>query len=139
MDIPNAFIGQTTAPTFEEVHAALGESNEAWKELQEWLAALGVAEQEWKSFSPKFGWSLRLKLKKRTIVHLSPCTGCFRAAFILGDKAVAAARQSNLSRDVFKLLDAATRYAEGTGIRLVVKHKKDLAAIRKLTAIKLAN
>jgi len=107
--------------------------------LVDWLAEQGVAEQEWNSFSVKYGWSLRLKMKKRTIVHLSPCSGCFRAAFILGDKAVAAARQSDLSREVLKLLDSATRYAEGTGIRLLVKQKKDLAAIRKLAAIKLAN
>jgi hypothetical protein len=52
---------------------------------------------------------------------------------------VTAARHSDLSKDVLKLLDAATRYAEGTGIRLVVRQKKDLAAIRKLASIKLAN
>lgn len=139
MDPQNAFIGQTAQPAPEEVTAALGESNDAWKTLLDWLPEQGVAEEEWKSISPKYGWSLRLKLKKRTIVHLSPCTGCFRAAFILGDKAVAAARNSDLSKDVLKLLDAAKRYAEGTGIRLVVKQKKDLAAIRKLALIKLAN
>jgi hypothetical protein len=139
LDPQNAFIGQTAQPAPEEVTAALGESNDAWKTLLDWLPEQGVAEEEWKSISPKYGWSLRLKLKKRTIVHLSPCTGCFRAAFILGDKAVAAARNSDLSKDVLKLLDAAKRYAEGTGIRLVVKQKKDLAAIRKLALIKLAN
>jgi hypothetical protein len=139
MDIANAFIGKAATPTSEEITAALGESYEAWKALIDWLAEQGVTEQEWKSFSIKYGWSLQMKLKKRTIVHLAPCCGCFRAAFIFGDKAVAAARNSDLSKDVLKLLDAAARYAEGTGIRLVVKQKKDLAAIRKLTAIKLAN
>ena len=139
MDATNAFVGKAETPTSEEVSSVLGESNEVWKTLIDWFAQQGVAEQEWNSFSLKYGWSLRLKLKKRTIVHLSPCTGCFRAAFVLGDKAVTAARQSDLSKDVLKLIDAATRYAEGTGIRLLVKQKKDLAAIRKLAAIKLAN
>jgi Protein of unknown function (DUF3788) len=139
MDTTNAFIGKAATPTSEEVSSVLGESNEVWKTLIDWFAQQGVAEREWNSFSLKYGWSLRLKLKKRTIVHLSPCNGCFRAAFILGDKAVAAARQSDLSRNILKLIDDATRYAEGTGIRLVVKQKKDLAAIRKLALIKLAN
>jgi len=139
MEIANAFIGKATTPTSEEVSAALGESNEVWTTLIDWFAELGVVEREWNSYSLKYGWSLRLKLKKRTIVHLSPCNGCFRAAFILGDKAVAAARNSDLSKNVLKLLDAATRYAEGTGIRLVVRQKKDLAAVRKLAMIKLAN
>jgi hypothetical protein len=139
VDTSNAFIGKATTPTKEEVAVALGESNEIWEMLVEWLADHGVTEQEWKSFSLKYGWSLRLKLKKRTTIHLSPCTGCFRAAFILSDKAVAAVRKSDVSKEVLRLLNAATRYVEGTGIRLVVKQKKDLAAIRKLAEIKLAN
>ena len=99
----------------------------------------GVSVQEWNSFSPKYGWSLRLKLKKRTIVHLSPCTGCFRVAFILGERAVAAARQSSPSKAMLKLLDDAPHYPEGTGLRLLVKSAKDLPAIRTLAEVKLAN
>jgi hypothetical protein len=139
IDIPNAFLGKADQPTGEEVSAALGAAAEAWKQLVDWLAEQGVADQEWKSVSPKYGWSLRLKLKKRTIVYLGPCDGCFRVAFALGDKAMAAARQSDLSKSVLKILDEATRYAEGTGVRLMVKGTKDLAAVRKLALVKLAN
>ena len=60
-------------------------------------------------------------------------------AFVLGDRAVAAARKCNLSKGALKLLDEAPRYAEGTGMRLMVKAAKDLAAIKKLALIKLAN
>jgi hypothetical protein len=60
-------------------------------------------------------------------------------ALILGDKAVAAARQSNLAKSTLKLLDEAPRYPEGTGLRLMVKAQKDLAAIKKLALIKMAN
>ena len=92
------------------------------------------------SFLPiKAGWALRLKLKKRTIVYLGPREGCFRASFILGDKAVAAARSSDLSKATLKLLEKAPRYAEGTGVRLLVKSSRGLAAVKKLAVIKLAN
>jgi len=107
--------------------------------LLDWLAEQDVTGQEWQSVSPKYGWGLRLKLKKRTIVYLGPCDGCFRVAFVLGDGAVAAARQSGLPKTALKLLDEAPHYAEGTGLRLIVKAQKDLAAIRKLALIKLAN
>ena len=60
-------------------------------------------------------------------------------AFVLGDKAVAAARATNLPRSVLTGLAEATRYAEGTGLRLFVHKSEDLAAIKKLVAIKLAN
>ena len=140
MNIPNAFIGKAEKPTVEEVSAALGSSAKTWKQLVDWLAEeQGVAVQEWKSVSLKYGWSLRLKLKKRTIVHLSPCNGCFRVVLILGDKAMKAARQSNLPKTVAKVIADAPRYTEGTGVRLIVKGTKDLAAIRKLVVVKLAN
>jgi hypothetical protein len=140
VDIPNAFIGKAGKPTVEELSAALGSSAKTWKQLVDWLAEeQGVAVQEWKSFSLKYGWSLQLKRKKRTIVHLSPCNGCFRAALILGDRAVKAARQSNLPKSVAKAIEDAPRYPEGTGVRLIVKGTKDLAAIRQLVAVKLAN
>jgi hypothetical protein len=140
VNIPNAFIGKAEKPTVEEVSAALGSSAKTWKQLVDWLAEeQGVAVQEWKSVSLKYGWSLRLKLKKRTIVHLSPCNGCFRVVLILGDKAMKAARQSNLPKTVAKVIADAPRYTEGTGVRLIVKGTKDLAAIRKLVVVKLAN
>jgi hypothetical protein len=139
MEIPNAFIGKPAQPTAAELATALGSTAETWKQLVDWLAAQGAAIQEWKSSSPKNGWSLLLKLKKRTIVYLAPCDGCFRASFVLGDKAVAAARQSDLPKPVLKLLDESPHYAEGTGLRLIVKAAKDLAAIQKLALIKLAN
>jgi hypothetical protein len=80
-----------------------------------------------------------MKLKKRTIVYLGPCDGCLRVAFVLGDRAVAAARKSDLSKSTLQLLDEAPRYAEGTGLRLMVKASEDLVDVRKLALIKLAN
>ncbi|MBZ5683377.1 MAG: DUF3788 domain-containing protein [Acidobacteriia bacterium] len=140
VEIQNAFIGKSEKPTAEEVSAALGPSAKLWKQLADWLAEeQGVAVQEWKSISPKYGWTLRLKLKKRIIVHLSPCGGCFRVLFILGDRAIRAARQSNLPQNVAKVIEDAPRYPEGTGVRLVVRGARDLAAIRKLALVKLEN
>ena len=94
---------------------------------------------EWNCLKPKYGWNLIAKAKKRRIVYLGPCNGCFRVSFVLGDKAMAAARAGDFSKPIVKILDEAPRYAEGTGVRLLVKNAKDLAAIRELTKIKLAN
>ena len=96
MDNPNAFVGKKTAPTIEDISAALGPALAPWNQLISWLQENhGVSVQEWNSFSVKYGWSLRLKLKKRTIVHLSPCSGCVRVAIILGERAVQAAEKLN--------------------------------------------
>jgi hypothetical protein len=140
MEAPNAFIGQAAQPTASQIDAALGDCAETWKQLTDWLiTAHGIDDLEWKSISPKYGWALRMKLKKRTIVYLGPCRDCFRASFVLGDKAVAVARQASLPKSVLTALDEARRYAEGTGLQLIVHRDSDLPAIQKLVEIKLAN
>ena len=138
--LPNAFVGKAHKPTDDELVAVLGARKALWDQLVGGLAREhGVEVQEWNSYSPKAGWSLRLKYKDRNIVYLSPSKGCFMASFALGDKAVKAARQSGLPAPVIKIIDEAKRYAEGTAVRLDVKGAKGVAIVKKLAAIKLAN
>jgi hypothetical protein len=140
MEASNAFIDQSTQPTTLQINAALAESAAPWNQLIDWLITVkGIDEQEWKSLSPKYGWSLRMKVKKRTVVYLGPCGNCFRASFVLGDRAVTAAQQAALPRSVLTAIDKARHYAEGTGLQLVVRRASDLPAIQKLVEIKLAN
>jgi len=83
--------------------------------------------------------ALRLLRGKRTILWLSPCQGCFRAAFVLGDKALLAARHSRLSALAMRAFQQAERYPEGTGVRLLVKGPKDIPTVKKLAVAKLEN
>ena len=137
---PNAFIGAIAAPTDADLAAALGPVKPVWDALiAAVVAETGIDVQEWKSYSKKAGWSLRLARGKRTIVWLVPCERRIRVAFILGDKALAAARRSDLPARILALFDDAPKYPEGTGIRLHIASAKDLPAIRKLARIKLDN
>lgn len=137
---PNAFIGKSETPTQAELAAALGRSKTLWDQLVDDLAREdGVDVQEWNSYSPKAGWALRLKRKQRNIVYLSPLQGGFQIAFILGDKAVKAARQSKLPARVLKIIAESPRYPEGTGVRMLVNGPEDVAVIKQLALIKLEN
>jgi hypothetical protein len=137
---PNAFIGWTGKPAEADLCKALGPAKPVWDGLIADLAAQhGVTIQEWKSYSPKYGWSLRLLRGKRTIVWLGPCEGCFQVLFILGDRAVEAARGCGLSAGALAILDEAPKYPEGTGVRLLIKGPKDMPTVKKLAAVKLEN
>ena len=137
MDFPNAFIGKKTQPSAKDLAATLSDSMGVWKELITWLTAKGISCKEWHSISPKYGWALRPKLKSRTILYMGPCASCFRVSLVLGDRAVAAARTSDLPKTLLKEIAGARRYAEGTGIRLLVKTAEDLEPARTLVEIKL--
>jgi hypothetical protein len=135
----NAFAGKTSAPDAQELASALGQTQALWDKLVDDLCKHEVDIQEWGSSSPKAGWSLRLKRKDRIILYLVPMKGSFQAAIVLGDKAVKVARDSKLPGRVLKTLAEARRYAEGTGIRVLVQRPEDLAAMEKLALIKLAH
>ena len=137
---PNAFIGKKEQPNDEDLAQALGPTKAIWDGLIADLASeYGVDVQEWRCYSSKSGWSLRLKRKKRTIVWLVPCEGCFRVMFILGNKAMQAAQGVALSAAAVRALDEAEKYSEGFGVRLMIKSPRDLAAVKKLTVVKLEN
>lgn len=134
----NAFVGRTTRPSDSDLEKALGRAKTLWDQLVAELAAEhDVTTREWKSYSAKFGWSLRLKRGKRTIVWLAPCTGLFQVLFIFGEKALTAIRETALPAPVLRLLDEAPRYPEGTGVRFPIKAAKDIVVVKKLAAIKL--
>ena len=139
MQSQNAFIGRIDQPQPEEVDAVLGKSAAAWHRLVQWLMEKeSVTKQEWTSFSAKYGWSLKMKKKKRTIIYLGPSMGSFTAGLVLGPRAMTAARGGDLSAETLKILDDAPRYPEGTGVRIQVKNSKGLGPIRSLVKIKLA-
>lgn len=71
--LENALIDRPVAPTDVDVGAALGAAKAVWDELLADLARDAIADtRAWKSHSPKWGWSLRVLKKKRTIAWLSP-------------------------------------------------------------------
>jgi hypothetical protein len=136
----NAFLGKTTPPSDSDLEKALGRAKPLWDRLVAELASQhDVTTREWKSYGAKSGWSLRLIRGKRTVVWLAPSAGRFEVAFIFGEKALAAIRQSGVSARVLRMLDEAPKYPEGTGLRFEVKAVKDIAVVTKLAAIKLQN
>jgi len=138
--LENAFIGKTTQPTQKELASELGPTTKLWEQLVTAITdECGITEQEWNSYSPKAGWALRLKHKKRNIVYLSPCHGAFRVSFILGDKAMNVARELKCPEKVRKIIADAPHYPEGSGIRLDIKTAADLKAVRDLAKVKIEN
>ncbi len=95
--------------------------------------------EDWGFAGQNWGWSLRLKHKKRTVLCLTPCKRHFLVGLAFGEKAVKAAHQSDLPAPVLNEIDDSKKYAEGRAVRLAVKAKKDRIAAEKLAAIKMAN
>jgi len=136
----SAFDDKSKEPQAADLRSTLGRSSGHWDSLEAHIAAdFAPLEKTWTFAGAKWGWSLRLKQKKRTVLYMTPCSKHFLVGFALGEKAVKAAHAAPLSEPVLAIIDGASKYAEGRGVRLIVKTKKDLAAVKALAAVKMAN
>jgi len=134
------FTDKTKTPTDVDLEFALGNTYAVWHLIRDYLFTIfPAATDEWSSPGEKYGWSYRIKFKKRTILYLLPRDGYFRVAFVFGEKAVEKIVGSKVKPEIIKELQAARIYAEGRGIRIAVKDSTLINDIKELIDIKLAN
>jgi len=119
--------------------SAIGSSKSIWDDISEFVhIQYPAAISEWKYPGQKYGWSFRLKDKKRVIVYLLPREGSFLVAFMFGEKAYRQIMESAVSQDIKQGLSEAKVYAEGRGIRLEA-NSGSIEDIKTLIRIKLEN
>ena len=133
------FTDKERLPTEQELILKLGQSYQLWKYIHNMVMELypdGI--QEWNYPGKKYGWSYRIKDKKRAILYFLPRDNYFKVAFIFGDKALKTILDSDISGFIKTNLKNARKYAEGRGIGIEV-NKEILPDIKKLIEIKLSH
>lgn len=134
------FNDKANPPNQSMLAAALGESIQYWEAIKLYLTDnYGAVIEDWKFYSPKYGWTLKVLLKKRNLFFVTPCQSYFRVAFVFGDKAVAAIEQSDLPSDLIQSLITARKYAEGRGVTVDINQEADVKTVCRLVAIKIAH
>lgn len=134
----SALDDKSQIPTEGDLNAVLGPATKLWDEFRNALASgFPPLTESWGFSGKKWGWSLALTQKKRTIVYLTPSEAFFYAGFALGEKAVAVARQSGLPSSVLATIESAPKYAEGRGVRLEIHTPEDVTHALIVAAAKM--
>jgi hypothetical protein len=132
------FTKKEAIPTTADLTGALGETFDVWQSLVDYVHQLYPnSVDEWNC--THYGWSFRMKDKKRVLIYLLPRDKFFKAAFVFGQKATDIILQSPVAEAIKKELGSARVYAEGRGIRIDIQDNSILNDIKKLIEIKLAN
>ena len=136
----SAFDDQLREPRKEELGTVLGQAAGWWDDLIERIRArFDPLAEDWVFSGKKWGWALRLKHKKRAVLYMTPAEGFFYVGFALGQKAVDAARASDLPPAVLGVIDGAQKYAEGRAVRLEVRSEPGVRSAVQIAAVKMAN
>ncbi len=132
------FTDKNLLPTTDDLKTHLAETYPLWQAIADYVfLKYPNAIEEW-SFST-YGWSLRLKDKKRAIIYLLPRDRFFKVAFVFGQKATDVILKSQIADSIKTELQAAKVYAEGRGIRIEIKDELLLNDILELIDCKLAH
>lgn len=136
----SAFDDKSREPRKEELADVLLDAGELWNELVSHLESeLDPLAEDWTFSGKKWGWAMRLKHKNRAVLYMTPSNGFFYVGLALGEKAVAAAHESDLPQSVLDVIDGSQKYAEGRAVRLEVRMRHDLDTVLQIARIKMAN
>lgn len=134
------FTDKKQVPEQKDLTKTLGPTFDLWTTIIAYVhTQYPGAVEEWNFPGEKYGWSFRIKDKKRAIIYLLPREQFFKVAFVFGQKATDQIMRSGISKSIKTDLQAARLYAEGRGIRIDVKNKKIIPDIQELINIKLLN
>lgn len=140
MEETKIFMDKAVKPTDKDLVDTLGSTYNLWVQVRDFVKEKYPATlEEWNYPGAKYGWSFRMKDKKRAIIYLLPYHKFFKVALVFGQKATDQVLASNISLEIKTELENACVYAEGRGIRIDITDDKKLADIKHLVEIKLAN
>lgn len=132
------FIDKKRKPATEDLKKALAKTFLLWKEFEDFIVNDKIKiTGDWHYSGDKFGWSYRIKDKKRVILYLLPRDKFFKVAFVFGQKATDKVLASDISEDIKTELRNAKVYAEGRGIRIEIKDTSKSRDIKELIKMKL--
>ena len=132
------FKDKKTEPNEEMLAAVLNDTYHQWVELRAYLKHIFPdIKEEWNFGGRKYGWSYRMKDKKRVVMYLLPRDGKFKVAFVFGKKAIDRILEEIVHPSFLLELANAPEHVEGRGIRWDVKDNSELEMMKKLLHIKL--
>ncbi len=138
MDDTSIFDDKAAIPDDTDLSEKLGPAFALWVQLREYVMSRypkGIAE--WNYPGRKYGWSFRIKDRKRAIIYFLPREEYFKVAFVFGQRAYEAVLAEKISPGIKQELEQARVYAEGRGIRIDVADHLIISDIMKLVDIKL--
>jgi hypothetical protein len=134
-----AFTDSKRKPTAPGIRRALGRSAGAWDELLAWMAErFPPLTLEWGFADENWGWILKVSRTKRTIVRLIPREKRFRAAIILGEKAVRQVLAEGLPAPAAQALRQARKYPEGRIMPCEIRFKRELPPVKQMLDAKMS-
>ncbi len=127
------FDNKEIVPCDEDLEDILKNSFDTFNNLISYLEnEYGSLKKEWKFYSKKAGWTLRISSEKRNLTFISPNDGYFIVTVNMGVKVSEIALDLNISNNTKNLIKQAKAYREGISILIKMRNEEDLGDIKNI-------
>ena len=132
-------LDKSIIPDDLKLNETLGKSFDLWVELKNVVKnEIGVVSEEWKFYSAKSGWTMKLIYKKKNLFFFSPYKNYFLISFVFGKKGEEQVLNSGVDERIKTDLSNAVKYVEGKGVAIEVRTKKNIKDILEMVKIKIS-
>lgn len=131
-------LDRDTEPTDENMLKYVGRRAGLWSSLLEYLATHYAHTRELDFGGKKYGWAIRYRKSKKTLITLFPERGGFTALIVLGREEVAKANaiQARLGSNVREVLATTKQLHDGRWLWIRPSSKADIESIKALLSTK---
>lgn len=131
-------LDKQNAPTEQDIITTLGNSSDLWLELHHFIETHYDLNKELAFFSKNYGWTVRYRKSKKTLISCFPEHGAFSALFVVGK---AEADKINLVREELNqnfltVFDNTEQLRDGRWMWIRILNEQDLADLIKVIQIK---
>ena len=131
------FDNKEIVPIDEDLEDVLKNSFDSFSKLISFLESeYGALKKEWKFYSKKAGWTLRVSNDKRNLVFISPNDDHFFVTVNMSVKVSKIVLDLDISDNTKDLLKQTKPYAEGKSVLIPVRKDVDLEDIKTLLNVR---
>ncbi len=131
-------LNKCCVPTTKDIIESIGVKYPLWSELHTFITDNYNFDQELAFFSKNYGWTVRYRKNKKTLVSCFPENGAFSVLLVLGQKEADRVNQirKELNKNFLSVFDKTEQLRDGRWMWIRIHHREDLESLKKVIQIK---
>lgn len=131
-------LNKSCIPTNQDIEETIGEKSELWLELHNFITNNYDFNQELAFFSKNYGWTVRYRKSKKTLVSCFPENGAFSVLLVLGKTEANKVNQIRveLNENLLSVFDETEQLRDGRWMWIRIHNHEDLESLKKVIQIK---
>jgi len=131
-------LNKSCTPTSQNILDTIADKAGLWLNLHGFIANNYDFKKEVAFFSKNYGWTVRYRKNKKTLVSCFPENGAFSVLLVLGKVEAEKINQirDELNENFLSIFDATDQLHDGRWLWIRIKSNKDLDSLIKVITIK---